>query len=279
MNDREKDLQAGELADLARRLEAALEVEAPDAQGEKALFVAGAGATARNSPWRAALIPATAAVAMLILLAVVSRTALPGQTLYPVRKVLGGVGLAPSPAREVRALIDEAAQLVEEAEGAATSAPTEAQDLASRTLGTLAEAEELVDELDGERADAFDEEIDVLEDRADDAYDRADDTLDAREDAEDDSERGDSSGSGSGGDDSSGPGSGDDNSSGSGSGGDDDSSGSGSDDGDDDSSGSGSGGDDDSSGSGSGGSGGDDSSGSGSGGDDDSSGSGSGSDD
>lgn len=261
MNEREKDPRAEELADLARRLESALEVEAPEARSEKALFVAGVGTHARRSSWTAALVPA-AAVAVLIALAVVSRTALPGQTLYPVRKVLGGVGLAPSTAAETRALLSEAEQLVVTAEGAVLSAPTRAQELARRAMVKLEEAERLAGELDGERADSFDAEIDALEDRADDAYDAADDTLDEREEAAeedgDEPERGDdSSGPGSGGgDDSSGSGSGGDGS------GDDDSSGSGSggdDSGGDDSSGSGSGGDD---------SGGDDSSGSGSGGDD-----------
>ncbi|MDQ3951721.1 MAG: hypothetical protein M3279_01975 [Actinomycetota bacterium] len=246
MNDREKDLQAEELADLARRLERALEVEAPDARREKALFVAGAGARARRSPWTAALVPATAAVALLVALAVVSRTALPGQTLYPVRKVLGGVGLAPSTAREVRSHVDEAEELVTAAAASAVSEPARAQDLAQEAMGVLAEAEELVNELDGERADAFDREIDTLEERAKAAYDEADDTLDEREEeAESREDRGDSGGRGSGGgdDDSSGPGSGDDDSSGSGSGGgNDDSSGPGS--GRDDSSSSGSGGDD-----------------------------------
>ena len=273
MNEREKDLQAAELADLARRLEAALDVEAPEARSEKALFVAGAGARARRSSWTAALFPATAAVAVLIAVALVSRTALPGQALYPVRKVLGGVGLAPSTAREARALLDDAEGLVVAAEGAAPSSPTRAQGLALEALSVLREAERLADELDGERTEAFDREIDALEDRAEEADDLADDTLDEREDAEDRGDSGDdSSGPGSGGDDSSGPGSGGDDSSGSGSGG-DDSSGSGS--GGDDSSGSGSGGGDDSSGSGSG----DDSSGSSSGGGGDSSGSGSGDDD
>lgn len=269
MNEDERDLTAEELADLARRLEAALEVEAPDARSQKALFVAGAGARARRSSWTAALVPATAAVAVLIALAVVSRSAVPGQALFPVRQALDRVGLAPSTTGEVRGLLDDAERLVTGAEGAVASAPTDAQELALRARATLEKAEELVDEMDGERADAFDREIDALDDRADDAYDAADDTIDEREEAEDDeneirddsSGRGsggddDSSGSGSGEDDSNGPGSGDDSISGS----DDGGSGSGS--GSDDSSGSGSGGDSSGSGSGSGS---DDSSGPGSG--------------
>jgi hypothetical protein len=269
VDDREKDLQAEDLADLARRLEAALDVETPDARSEKALFVAGAGTRARRSPWSAALVPATAAVAVLIVLGVVSRSALPGQTLYPVRKVLGGVGLAPSTAGEVRERIDRAERLVDDAAADVVSSPDRAMDLALRAISVLDEAERLADEVDGSRKDALDAEIDALEDRADAAYDEAEDNLEEREreveDGDDPTGSGsgdDSSGSGSG-DDSSGSGSGDDDSSGSGSGGDDSGD-------DDDSSGSGSGGDDGDD---------DDSSGSGSGGDDDSSGSGSGGDD
>ncbi|HEX2058421.1 MAG TPA: hypothetical protein VHI71_08635 [Actinomycetota bacterium] len=261
MTDREKDLQAEELADLARRLERALEVDAPDARREKALFVAGAGTRARRSHWTAALVPATAAVVVLVVLAIVSRTALPGQTLYPVRKVLGGVGLAPSTAREVREHLDEAEELIAAAAASAVTEPSRAQELVREAIGTLEAAEELVDELDGERAEAFDRQIDALEERADAADDAADDELDARDEEAEarEDQRDDSSGRGSGGsgDDSSGPGPG----GGEDSGGNDDSSGSGS--GDDDSSGPGSR-DDDSSGRGSG----DDSSGPGSGDDD-----------
>lgn len=266
MNEHEKELHAEELADLARRLEAALDVDAPEARSEKALFVAGVGARTRRSSWTAALVPATAAVAVLVALAVVSRGALPGQALFPVRKALDRVGLAPSTAGDVRELLDDAVRLVAAAEGAAPSSPERAQELAFEAQATLREAEELVDELDGDRAESFEDEIDALEDRAEAAEEIADDTLDERAEAGEDEGVDDSSGRG--------PGSGDD-SRGRGSGGDDDSSGSGS--GDVDSSGSGSGddssgpGSDDSSGSGSGG---DDSSGSGSGGDDDSSGKG-----
>ena len=267
MNEREKDLHAEELADLARRLEAALDAEAPDARSEKALFVAGVGARRRHASWTAALVPATAAVAVLISVAVVSQGALPGQALYPVRKALDRVGLAESPAREVRELLGEAERLVTAAEGAAPSSPTEAQELAIDALAALREADDLAGELDGERQEAFEREIEALEERAEEAEDLADDTIDEREEAEEEAEeRDDSSGRGSGGDDSdgdsSGPGSGGDDGSGSGSGSDDDdNSGSGSGSGDDNS-GSGSGLDDDSSGSGSGGG---DSSGSGSG--------------
>ncbi len=226
MSDREKDLQAEELADLARRLEAALEVEAPGAHREKALFVAGAAARRRSPAWSGALAPAAAVVVVLVVLALVSRTAQPGETLYPVRQVLGGVGLAPSTAREIRTQLDRAEELVAQAAASATTSPERAKSLAFDADATLERAERLVDELDGARQEAFENEIEALEERADAAYDAADDALDEREDEDD------SSGSGSGeDDDSSGPGSGSDDSSGSGSGGGDSSGkGSGSDD-------------------------------------------------
>ena len=252
MSDREKDLQAEELADLARRLEAALDVEAPEARHEKALFVAGIGARRRSRRWLGSLAPALAAVVLLVAIGIASRDAQPGQALFGVREALDKVGLAPSTTNEIREYLTRAENLVVEAESLSSSAPTSVEGLVSRAERELDRANDLVGELDSDRRAPYENEIEALEERADAAENRADDTLDAREDAEDQ----DSSGSGSGGGDSSGPGSGgDDDSSGSGSGG-------GGDD-DDDSSGSGSGGDDDSSGSGSGG--GDDSSGSGSG--------------
>ena len=272
MSDREKDLQAEELADLARRLETALDVDAPEARSEKALFVAGIGANKRRHGF-GPLVPALAAVVLLVAIGIVSRTAQPGQALFPVRKALDKVGLAPSATNEIRDLLDRAERIVVQAESSATSAPTRVEALVHEVWAVLDEADELVGELDSDRRDSYETEIDVLEERAEAAEDRADETIDAREEAEQDAGDSSGSGSGSGGDDSSGSGSGGDDSSGSGSGSDDDSSGSGSggDDssgsgsGGDDSSGSGSGGGDDSSGSGSGGSGGDDSSGSGSG--------------
>ena len=254
MSDREKDLQAEELADLARRLETALDVDAPAARSEKALFVAGIGANKRSRGF-GPLVPALAAVVLLVAIGIMSRTAQPGQALFPVRKALDKVGLAPSATNEIRDLLDRAERIVVQAESSATSAPTRVEALVHEVWAVLDEADELVGDLDSDRRGPYEREIDVLEERAEAAEDRADETIDAREEAEE--EAGDSSGSG--------PGSGGDDSSGSGSGADDDSSGrgSGSDDG---SSGSGSGSDDSSgSGSGSGSGGGDDSSGSGSG--------------
>lgn len=268
MSDHERELQAEELADLARRLEAALDADVPDARREKALFVAGVAAARRRGPWGPALAPAAAAVAVLVVLGFMSRTALPGEALFPVRKVLGNVGLAPSTAGEIRDHLARADALVTDAASLVHTAPGRAQQLAFRAEAALAEAETLVDELDGDRRDAFRDDIETLEERAETAYEAAEEALEEREDAaeeagddrsgsggsddDDSSGRGpgsddseDSSGSGSGdGDDSSGPGSGSDDSgsdnSGSGPDGDDDS-GSGTDGGD--SSGSGSGGD------------------------------------
>jgi hypothetical protein len=273
MSDREKDLRDDELDPIARRLEDALAIEAPEARGEKAMFVAAVGARRRSRSW-VTFAPALAAVTLLVALGVVSRGAQPGQTLFPVRKVLGNVGLAPSTAKEVRVQLDRADALLVQASSHVASEPGRAQELVRDAWGALDRAEELADELDSDRRATFEDAIDDLEDRADAAYEAAEEAREAREEAaeEAEEEREDSSGSGSGGgeDDSSGSGSGgSDDEGGSGSGGDDDSSGSGSGGSDDDNSGSGSGGDDDSSGSGSGGSD-DDDSGSGSGsGDDD----------
>lgn len=252
MSDRERDVREDDverLAETARRLEAALQAEAPEARSERALFVAGVGAKRRPRPWLGSLAPAMAAVVVLLVIGFASRTAQPGQALFRVREALGTVGLAPSAANEIRDELDRAEALVTRAESSALTAPTRVEAIVREVWAALERADDLVGELDSDRREPFEREIRALDERADAAEDRADETLDALEEAaeEADEAREDSSGSGSGGDDSSG----------SGSGGDDDGSNG------DDSSGSGSGGGGDNSGSGSGGEG--DSSGSGSG--------------
>ena len=271
------------LVGLARELERTFEVPAPAAQRERAFFVEGVAAQRPRRSWLLLAAPTAVLGGVFILLLALAGRALPGDSLYAVREVMGSVGLARPVASDVRDVIDDASRLVTAARSDADEFPARARREAISALGRLGVARELLKNLDngGRAALVADierierqataalwlagEEAEFLEERAE----RIEERQEEREDAAEDNS-GPGSGDDDGSDDSSGSGSGDDDGSddGSGSGsGDDD----GSDDGSDDSSGSGSG-DDDSSGSGSG----DDSSGSGSG--DDSSGSGSGDD-
>ena len=268
------DPEMAALARVADRLERGLDAEAPDAYRERTLFIQGVAARKPGFPWGRIFAP-MAAAAVLVAFFAISRTAAPGDSLYGVRKALDKVGLAQDPARDADDVMDEAANLVERAEGHLEAERFPSAKLSAlRAHDVLFDAEDLLKDADSGRTEARFERLEALQDRAsdvlDDARDEQRDRIEERlkerfEEAQEDN-------SGKGGDDS-------DDNSGKGSGGDDsdgdDNSGSGGDDSDgDDNSGSG-GGDDDS--------GGDDNSGSGGGGDDsgggDNSGSGGGGDD
>ena len=278
-----------------------LSVLAPAAGRERALFVQGVGARSHPLLPLRFLMPAAAVVAAIAVLAGFGKSAMPGQTLYPVREALASVGLASSAEEEIHRRVDNARAELRTADGLLDDRPAAAQRLILAAIGDLQRARDLSGDLKGEERTDYLEEMSEMEGWAiemltaitlgpDDQTEILDeDDSDERLDEDEDQDE-DNSGPGGGddsGDDSSGSGSGDDDSSGSGSdddSGGDDSSGSGSDDdsGGDDSSGSGS---DDDSGGDSSGSGSDDFDGgdrSGSGSDDggggDSSGSGSGGD-
>ena len=268
-----------ELAALARaadRLERGLNVEAPDAYRERALFIQGVAARKPGFPWARLMVPVMA-ISVFIAFVAIGRDARPGDALYGFRKTLDTVGLAEDPARTARRVLDDAATEVVQAEALLEAESyADARKTALGALILLREAEELLDDGSGEAQEVGFERLEELRERASEVQEES-----VEEQAERAAERLENKIEDFGDDDNSGSGSrgsgGDDDNSGSGSddSGGDDNSGSDSDDsGTDESSGSGSG-SDDSSGSGSGS---DDSSGSGSG-SDDSSGSGSGSDD
>jgi hypothetical protein len=255
-----------ELAALARaadRLERSLNVEAPEAYRERALFIQGVAARRPGFPWARLMVPVMAA-SMLVAFVAISRDARPGDTLYGVRTALDNVGLAEDPEDTAADLLRDAEAKVEEGEDR-----LDAQDFvgaraaADAAIRLADEAQDLLHDASGEpREEGLSRVFDVKDDARDLYAEVREERRDLRqEELEAAAEQ--SGGDHGIGDDNSGPGSDD-------SGG-DDNSGSGSDDsGGDDNSGSGSddSGGDDNSGSGSDDPGGDDSSGSGSGSDD-----------
>ncbi|MGH2808106.1 MAG: hypothetical protein ACRDKT_12625 [Actinomycetota bacterium] len=260
----------------ASELRGAFDFDIPSASRERAMFVSGVGTRHhRLNPLRL-FVPAVAFLALVLLAYLGGRTALPGDSLYPVRKALGSVGLAQSALEEIDARIGEATSLVSEAEQSLVESPGTSLRLAVRALEELGPAIDLLDELTGTELATREGEIEGLESRAVDVIglvaqpgnDRGegDDNSGPGSSGGDDDRSGSNSGSGSGGDDddNSGPGDGDDDNSGPGSG---------DGDADDDNSGPGGGDDDDRSGSNSGPGSGDgvaeDNSGPGGGGDDD----------
>ena len=243
------------LSSVADDLELALNQEAPDAARERLLFTMAVGAQKRRITPGRFMVPITAAMVILIFLAVAGRESSPGDDLYSVRKALGKVGLVDTALRVVDRSIETATAQVGRAGLALASGEEErARRHANSAFISLGEGRAFLAELDEAQREIQLRKIEALEKRAIAIIVRSRERDRSGSDGEDNSGPSvDNSGSGSdnsgSGSDNSGSGSGDSDNSGSGS----DNSGSGSDN-------SGSGSDDSGSGS--------DSSGSGSGSDD-----------
>jgi uncharacterized membrane protein YgcG len=244
--------ETGPLVDVARRLEGKFDVGAPRADSQKALFAAAVGTRRRPTVWRY-IAPAIAVTSLLAAVFFAGRAATPGHALYPVRKALQQVDLAPQVGDQIDRLLTEARLRVVQAEARIENAPSRSVDLATAALKDLGHLEALIADLPSDQRQGPSTEAAALEDRAlaallaafeedepEDLKDAVDDLRDRQDSDDDNSGSGSDDSSGSGSDDSSGSGSDEDNS-GPG-GGSDDSSGSGS--GSDDSSGPGSGDDD-----------------------------------
>ena len=232
------DPETAALAETAGRLEHELDADVPDAERQRALFVAGVRGAKRPFPLLRVVVPAMGVVG-LFLLALLSRGAVPGDALYPMREALHSVGLAPSPLREINDRIDTADELLDAAER--TTSDANAEEAALDAIHELGEARDLLSELNANVRNERTAEIALLEARAIAVIQGLDEET-----------SGDNSGPGSGDDaddDTSGPGGGDTDNSGPGSGDDGDTdgdnSGPGSGDGDTDDSGPGSGVDED----------------------------------
>ena len=289
------DREVDDLLDEAKRVREELRVPAPSAARERAFFTQAVASRSPAALPLRFLVPAALLVAAIAALAGFGRTALPGQTLYPVREALASMGLAATTEEEVQRRIDDAREQLKAARGLQLASPASAWTRVMGAIGDLERARTLAEKLSEDARTGRLATITKLEKRASGMIAAMNERAEQGDESEGDDSSGPGGGDDGGDDDNSGPGGGDDDNSGPGGGdddsGDDDSSGpgGGDDGGDDDNSGPGGGDDDgsgdDSSGSGSGdddssgsGSGDDDSSGSGSG-DDDSSGSGSGGDD
>jgi hypothetical protein len=221
----EPTYEVEDLVEVAARLEERMDVDAPAAGRERALFTRGVGLRRKGFNPLRVVSPALAVVGLVAIVAFVGGRALPGETLYPVREALGSVGLANLPEEEFQDHIDDAERrLTQSADALGSDELGRAESLALRAMIELEGARGLIEELDrSNRAEAA-AEVDRL---FGEARNLITSSVELRIEA-----GGDEDNSGPGGDeDSSGPGSGDqDDSSGPGSGDDATSSGSGGDD-------------------------------------------------
>lgn len=193
------------LVEAARDLEERLDTEAPASARERAIFIEGVAARGHRRRPRL-LAPVLAGTALVFLLGFAAGAALPGDAIYPVRKVMASVGLVASPAEEMRSLLRGATTRITDAEALQSRSPSRARTQAFAAIGMLEDAAQLAGDLSAQQRGSANETIAGLRERAAAVVAFVTNTT------EDDSgSGGGSSGRGSGDDDdSSGPGSGDD---------------------------------------------------------------------
>lgn len=158
-----------ELASLARtadRLEHSLDVEAPDAYRERALFIQGIAARRPGFPWQRLMAPVMIA-ALFVAFVAVSRDALPGDALYGARKTLNRVGLAEDPSRSAKRVLDGASSMIVQAEQHLDAERfAAAQRSAFEARFTIREAVILLEEASGEAKEEGLERVEELREQA-----------------------------------------------------------------------------------------------------------------
>ncbi|HYI43929.1 MAG TPA: hypothetical protein VE174_00510, partial [Actinomycetota bacterium] len=105
------------LVEAADRLRVGFDPDVPDFRAQRAAFVQAVGGERKTWGWIRFFGPATVTAIALIVAVMLGRTALPGETFYPVRQALRAVGLAPFSMSEIDEQIAHAKQLLAQAEG------------------------------------------------------------------------------------------------------------------------------------------------------------------
>ncbi|MFP5351848.1 MAG: hypothetical protein ACLGIB_04715 [Actinomycetota bacterium] len=137
------------LVETARVLTQAFDVEPEPALRERALFAAGVAARRRSGfPLVRLFAPVAAGLGLLAALGFASGTAMPGDVLYPVRKVLQDVGLNEGLLTEALARMDRAGALLDEAEDLPRTRRERATGLAVRAIQELSPVGDLLEEAD-----------------------------------------------------------------------------------------------------------------------------------
>jgi hypothetical protein len=122
-------------------------IDAPN--GLRALFTQAID-TRRSAGWLRFLAPATVTTAVLVILLLLGRTAVPGEAFYPVRQALRSVGLAPASIEEIDDLLARAQVQLANAEEIDDIAQQRARSLALNSARLLGGAEQLLEDVDDE---------------------------------------------------------------------------------------------------------------------------------
>jgi hypothetical protein len=162
--ERTNDEEVDALVDVADDLTRQLAVGVPTQPRDRALFIEGVGARKRS--FLSSLIaPAIAVAALMLVIAVIGRTALPGDSLYPVRKVLRSAGLATSPATDLERELEKAQLDIDKAQ-AAVDRGSDPVPSAVAALMHLGRAEGYLNEVDASDRVGFEGDIAFLEEQA-----------------------------------------------------------------------------------------------------------------
>ncbi|MQB01228.1 MAG: hypothetical protein GEU78_13205 [Actinobacteria bacterium] len=141
------------LAETAAELRSAFAAEVPEARAESLFFTSGAGLRKRSPLSVRLLITLIAVASVLAALILAGRSAVPGDSFYPIRGALKKVGLASAPIREIDREIRSARNLLTRAEIVMLDDPDRAEDLTHEAIGHLGDAWDLVEGLErGDRA-------------------------------------------------------------------------------------------------------------------------------
>lgn len=161
------DQSVAPLTELADGLRTSFATPAPPAPGARALFVQGVVARKPQRRGPRMLVPSVALGVLALVVAVLSRTALPGSALYQVRKVLASVDLAPTAQHEVDARIARSRDELALAESLLPGKPGPALASANVALEQLGQARSFLDDVgNGDRSKDL-AVIAALEERAD----------------------------------------------------------------------------------------------------------------
>jgi hypothetical protein len=137
---------------VAERLRSSFAAEVPDFRAQRAAFTQSVGERRTGFGWLRFFGPVTVTAVALVVAIMMGRTALPGQTFYPVRQALRAVGLAPFSLAEVDQEISRARGLLAQAETLNDSDPDEARAVAFEAVKVLGFAEQLLPEVAADRA-------------------------------------------------------------------------------------------------------------------------------
>jgi hypothetical protein len=158
------DSEIDGMATAAASLRSAFVVAGPPASDVEAMFVSGIASAGRRPPFSRLVGPIALGTAVLLVLALAGRQALPGHRLYSVRQILSSVGLADSAEKEAADRLQDARGLVVAAE--ALPPGDRAQGLAVEAIGELGVVRELAKDIDESDATELLDDVASLERRA-----------------------------------------------------------------------------------------------------------------